>query len=339
MDCSEFDYHLPKKLIAERPLEEREQAKLLRVSPNDTFFEHHIIKELPDLLKPSDVLIFNESKVFPARLKGTIDSKSVEILLHRDRGEGRWECLTKPGKKFLKGTEIVFPKNLCARVQEIHEDGGRVLKFNQNGKTFETTVDVIGETPLPPYIKTKGIALNDYQTVYAKHRGSVAAPTAGLHFTAPLLEALKKNGIETCALTLHVGRGTFEPIKTEKVEDHVMHREWFDMSTSTASALNHARQTGRRLIAVGTTTARVLETCADDKGKFHARSGETRIFIHPGHTFKGMDGLLTNFHLPKSTLLMLVSALAGTETMRAAYREAIQNNYRFFSFGDAMLIL
>ncbi len=335
MKTADFDYHLPEELIAQDPLPNRDKARLM-VLKND-LIEHRHIYDLPKILSPDDVLVFNETKVFPARLHGTIDGKTVEILLHQEATKGVWECLVKPGKRFKKGAKIRF-RELKATVEQINEDGTRMIKFEHTGNKLNRIIDQIGETPLPPYIKHSQSSPTQYQTTYAKNRGSVAAPTAGLHFTAELLEKLRQQGIEQHFVTLHVGRGTFEPVKADNIADHKMHAEWFTLSPETAAALNAAKKANKRIISVGTTTNRVLESCAKN-GHLIADSGETELFITPGYKFQFVDALLTNFHLPKSTLLMLVSALANKNHIDRAYQEAIAKKYRFFSFGDAMLIL
>lgn len=337
LKIADFDYDLPFELIAQTPPEDRTAARLLIVDRTKGTLHHAHIRDLPTFLGPSDVLVLNQTKVFPARLKGKLEGKPIEILLHRPINEATWECLTKPGKRFQIGRKIDF-EGMSAIVTKINEDGSRNVTFNKKGQELEQWVDQNGETPLPPYIKQNTAPSARYQTVYAQHRGSVAAPTAGLHFTPDLLQKLTESGTQEFFVTLHVGRGTFEPVKAENIADHVMHSEWFDMDATTAKALNKAKNKGKRLIAVGTTSARVLESTYEPQG-FTAQQGETRLFITPGYTFQALGGLLTNFHLPKSTLLMLVSAFAGKELIDRAYREAIQKKYRFFSFGDAMLIL
>ncbi|MBT5016988.1 tRNA preQ1(34) S-adenosylmethionine ribosyltransferase-isomerase QueA [Candidatus Peregrinibacteria bacterium] len=337
MKTAAFDYHLPEELIAQNPLPNRDQSKLMVLNRANQEIEHRHVYELTQILGPNDVLVFNETQVFPARLHGKIKDKSVEILLHRELKEGAWECLVKPGKRFKQNSIIKFSE-LTAIVKKINEDGSRILEFSTTGPTLNKIIDQIGETPLPPYIKHSQASPEQYQTTYAKNRGSVAAPTAGLHFTPELLAKLAKQGVEQHFVTLHVGRGTFEPVKADKIEDHKMHAEWFTLSKETVTALNAAKKANKRIIAVGTTTNRVLESCAT-AGHLTANSTDTELFITPGYKFQFVDALLTNFHLPKSTLLMLVSALADKELIDRAYQEAINQKYRFFSFGDAMLIL
>lgn len=298
---------------------------------------HHHIYDLAKLLTKNDVLVFNETKVFPARLKGTISDKSVEILLHRQIGPNEWECLAKPGKKFSKGAIVQFP-GLSAKISHINGDGSRNLTFSESDDKLMAIIEKVGETPLPPYIDKSNATAKQYQTVYAKTKGSVAAPTAGLHFTKSLLEELKKNGVHYYFITLHVGRGTFEPVKVTSIKDHHMHHEWLTLDMNTAHALNKEKQAGKRIIAIGTTTVRTLESCTSQDGKLTAYTGDTNLFITPGYRFKFVDAMITNFHLPKSTLLMLICALADRKTILNAYQEAIKHDYRFFSFGDAMLI-
>lgn len=337
MKTSDFDYNLPQELIAQNPLKTRDAARLMMLDKKTKTIEHRTIQDLPKILTKNDVLVFNETQVFPARLHGTIDEKPIEILLHKEINLSTWECLVKPGKRFKEGAIVHFGE-LQGTITQINEDGSREITFQEGATKLHEIIDKIGETPLPPYIKESTSQPKQYQTVYAKNRGSVAAPTAGLHFTQELLENLKKKGIEQHFVTLHVGRGTFEPVKAENIKDHQMHSEWFEISPETANALNKAKSEGKRIIAVGTTTNRVLESCSK-KGHITPKTGETELFITPGYKFQFVDGLLTNFHLPKSTLLMLVSALAEKELILHAYQEAIAQKYRFFSFGDAMLIL
>lgn len=335
MKTIDFDYQLPAELIAQNPLKNREEARLMVL--NKGRIDHKHIRDLPNILNANDVLVFNQTKVFPARLHGLIEDKNVEILLHREIKDGIWECLVKPGKKFRKGSLVGFGE-IKATVIQVNTDGSRLLEFNRHGQNLNKIIDQIGETPLPPYIKNSQATPGQYQTTYAKERGSVAAPTAGLHFTKEILQKLSEKGVEQHFVTLHVGRGTFEPVKVDLVADHKMHSEWFSLSAETAAALNKAKQSGKRIIAVGTTTNRVLESCTQND-LLIPQNAETDIFIIPGYKFKFVDALLTNFHLPKSTLLMLVSALAGKNQIKKAYQIAIAQKYRFFSFGDAMLIL
>ena len=336
MKTSDFNYHLPQELIAQNPLKNRDKARLMVLHRDTKTIEHRYIHELPKILNSDYVLVMNETQVFPARLKGEINKKEIEILLHRELSENTWECLVKPGKRFKKDSQVTFD-GLTATVININEDGSRILEFNKKGMALAKHIDQIGETPLPPYIKHSSSAPEQYQTIYAKNRGSVAAPTAGLHFTPSLLKKLDQKGIDQHFVTLHVGRGTFEPVKAEHIHDHQMHHEWFDLSSETAQKLNQAKASGKKIIAVGTTSSRTLESCAQN-GHLTAKTESTDLFITPGYKFQFIDGLLTNFHLPQSTLLMLVSALAGQEFIKRAYLEAIAQKYRFFSFGDAMLI-
>ncbi|EKD92879.1 MAG: hypothetical protein ACD_28C00316G0007 [uncultured bacterium] len=336
MNIEEFNYQLPSELIAQEPLKAREEARLMVVDRKNQTVEHRTIKELPLILNANDVLVFNDTQVFPARLNGEIESKPAEILLHSPVMEDTWECLVKPGKRFVLGA-IFKSGDLEGVVSAIASDGSRIIQFSESGLELNKKIDQIGVTPLPPYIRQTA-QLKDYQTVYAKHRGSVAAPTAGLHFTSSLLEKLAKQGIEQEFVTLHVGRGTFEPVKVENLEDHVMHSEWIEINFETAAHLNRAKKEGKRIIAVGTTSARTLESCIQNR-VLVPQTKATSLFIKPDYQFQMVDALLTNFHLPKSTLLVLISVLAGKELIQRAYAEAIRENYRFFSFGDAMLIL
>lgn len=341
MLVSEFDYNLPLELIAQEPTEPRDQAKLLVLKKDNPTLEHRHFFELPQFLKAGDVLVFNDTKVFKARLLGktVLKQATVEIFLLRPIDSWHWEVLLKPGKKLTIGTEVGLADNLHGTVIEKKTDGTAVVKFNQAKEELLQTVEKIGHVPIPPYIKKEPLRADDYQTVYARQVGSVAAPTAGFHFTTELLEKIKQLGVEIRFVTLHVGLGTFLPVKTEVIEEHKMHSEWVEVTQETAQAIIKAKQEGRRIIAMGTTTARTLEGVVAAQGGLKQFSGEINIFITPGWQFKIIDGLVTNFHLPKSTLLMLVSALVGRERIMAAYQEAIINKYRFFSFGDAMLII
>lgn len=340
MRVDEFDFELPQELIAQTPLEKRDQSRLLVVDRAAGALTDASFPDLVRYLRPEDVLVINDSRVLPARLFGRNRAKAgvVEILLLRPRGEGSWEVLVKPGKKARIGAVIEFSPSLACEVVAITEHGSRIVDFKFEGD-FEKTLEELGETPLPPYIHERLDDPQRYQTVYAKHPGSVAAPTAGLHFTPELLEAVSKQGTAIVPLTLHVGLGTFRPVQTEQVEDHVMHEEFYQLSPESAELINARKQAGGRVFAVGTTSVRVLETVADEKGRVAPGSGWTDIFIYPGYRFKVVDALITNFHLPKSSLLMLVSAFAGQETIRTAYEHAISQGYRFFSFGDGMLLL
>ncbi len=341
MLVSEFDYHLPRELIAQEPINPRDHAKMLVVSKVSEKFEHQHFYDLPKFLKKGDVLVFNNTKVFKARLFGKIaDTEAkAEIFLLRPLQNNQWEVLLKPGKKLFSGITVQFNFELGCKIIEKPVDGMAIAEFNQTPSQVLKISDKIGHVPIPPYIKNEPTDADDYQTVYAKVVGSVAAPTAGFHFTEKLLNEIKKIGVQVEFVTLHVGLGTFLPVKTEKIEDHKMHSEWVEVSKQTAEAINQAKSEGRRVIAVGTTTARTLEGVAKTQRELKKFSGDINIFITPGFKFKVIDGLITNFHLPKSTLLMLVSALAGRDKISKAYQVAIDQKYKFFSFGDAMLIL
>ena len=341
MLLSDFDYRLPPELIAQEAIEPRDQARLLVLHQDSLSFEHLHFFDLPSFLKAGDVLVFNNTKVFKARLLGTIVGKPApaEIFLLRPLKENFWEVLIKPGKKLQVGSQVEFAENLQCSIKEKPVDGPAVAEFNQTQAQVLLIAEKIGHVPIPPYIKKEPAKESDYQTVYAKEVGSVAAPTAGFHFTRELLEKLKQMGVQIEFVTLHVGLGTFLSVKTEKIEDHKMHSEWVEISNEVAKDINQAKKEGRRIIAVGTTTARTLEGVTKTQGELKEFSGDINIFITPGFQFKIVDGLITNFHLPKSTLLMLVSALAGREKIMAAYQEAIDQKYKFFSFGDAMLII
>lgn len=340
MRVDEFDFELPAELIAQKPLEARDASRLLVVHREDGRREDRHFSDIVEYLEPGDVLVVNDSRVLPARLWGRNKQRSgpVEILLLRPYGEGLWEVLVRPGKKAKPGAEIEFSPRLSCRVMETTASGGRLARFEFEGD-FDAILTELGETPLPPYIHEKLDDPERYQTVYAKHSGSVAAPTAGLHFTPELLAAIRSRGVAVAPLTLHVGLGTFRPVQAENVEDHVMHEEFFELSPESADLINTRRAAGGRVVAVGTTSVRVLETAAGDNGTVQPGSGWTSIFIYPGYQFKAVDALVTNFHLPKSSLLMLVSAFAGRETIMRAYEHAIAERYRFFSFGDSMLLL
>lgn len=341
MDVNLYDFELPEELIAQTPLLERTASKLLTLNKHTGETKHHMFGDLLGYLKPGDTLVLNDTRVIPARLFGVKKDTGAkaEVLLLKDLGEDRWEALVKPGKKLKKGSEIVFSDKLTAMIEDESDMGGRILRFSYQG-IFNEILDSLGQMPLPPYIKEKLDDRERYQTVYSKHEGSAAAPTAGLHFTQELLDQISEMGVNITFITLHVGLGTFRPMSVDRVEDHVMHEEFYMLSQETADILNETRQRGGRIIAVGTTSARTLETVAKEigEGPVVAMSGWTDIFIYPGYTFGLVDAMLTNFHLPKSTLVMLVSALAGREHVLAAYRKAIQERYRFFSFGDAMFI-
>ncbi|MBR6150179.1 MAG: tRNA preQ1(34) S-adenosylmethionine ribosyltransferase-isomerase QueA [Lachnospiraceae bacterium] len=337
---SDFYFDLPQELIAQDPLEDRSASRLLHLDKLTGEVSHHIFKEVPGFLKPGDCLVLNNTKVIPARLLGQRESGGhVEVLLLSRKESDVWETLVKPGKKCKPGTRLSFGDGLLkAEVLETLEDGNRKIRFFYDG-IWEEVLDRLGEMPLPPYITHKLKDKNRYQTVYAKYEGSAAAPTAGLHFTKELLAQIEEQGIKIVYVTLHVGLGTFRPVKEENVLDHHMHSEWYQVSPEAAQTINETRAAGGRVICVGTTSCRTIESAADESGKVLAGSGDTQIFIYPGYRFKVLDGLITNFHLPESTLVMLVSALAGREHVLSAYQEAIRERYRFFSFGDAMIII
>lgn len=340
MKVTDFDYELPEALIAQFPVEPRDTSRLLTLNKVTGAVEHKAhFYELVEELNEGDVLVFNNTKVIPARLYGHREGSGgkVEVLLLTPCGENRWECLVKPGKKCPVGQVIIFDERLKATVLDKTDFGGRIVEFTVDG-IFDDIIQEIGEMPLPPYIHEKLEDKERYQTVYAKEKGSAAAPTAGLHFTPELLEKIKAKGVELEFVTLHVGLGTFRPVSVESIEDHDMHSEFYSVSPETAARINDAKAKGRRIIAVGTTSVRTLESASTDDGVLQGTSGWTQIFIYPGYTFKMVDALVTNFHLPQSTLLMLISALAGREHCLAAYEEAVREKYRFFSFGDAMFI-
>ncbi len=340
MLLSEFDYDLPESFIAQTPCEPRDHSKLLILDSQTGRIEHKIFYQLKEYLKPGDTIIFNDTKVIPARLIGTKDETGAKIevfLLSRKTGD-EWEALVKPGKKARVGAKINFGEELSCEIIENTDFGGRIVKFHYEG-IFEEILDRLGETPLPPYIHEKLQDKERYQTVYAKERGSAAAPTAGLHFTKEMLTDLKEKGINLGFVTLHVGLGTFRPVNVEKIEEHQMHREYYSLPKETADLINLTKQRGNRVIAIGTTAIRTLESASEKKDFIEAKSGWTDIFIYPGYEFKIVDALVTNFHLPKSTLLMLISAFSGKENIFHAYEEAKKCKYRFFSFGDAMFLL
>lgn len=340
MKKSDFSYALPTRLIAQTPLERRDDSRLMCLDRLTGAISHRHFCELPDLLKKGDCLVLNDSRVLPARLFGKrAGGGAVEIVLLRDRGDRLWECLTRPGRKTKAGTRLVFGEGeLTGIVEDEIEGGNRLIRFNYDG-IFLETLERLGKMPLPPYIHEELKDASRYQTVYARASGSAAAPTAGLHFTRELLDTLSNRGIGIHYITLHVGLGTFRPVKAENIEDHKMHAEYCEIPQATADAVNAARSDGRRVIAVGTTSCRTLESQASEDGHVAVFSGFTNAFIYPGYHFKCVDGLITNFHLPESTLIMLVSAFAGRENVLRAYEEAIREEYRFFSFGDAMVIL
>ena len=339
MKTSDFDFELPEELIAQTPLEKRDPSRLLTLNKVTGETAHHHFYELPDFLKPGDCLVLNNSRVLPARLIGHRPSGGAcEVLLLVDRGENLWECLVRPGRKLKTGAEVIFGEGqLRATVEGEIEDGKRLVRFHYEG-IFLEILEQLGKMPLPPYIKAELQDNERYQTVYSKINGSAAAPTAGLHFTPDLLKRIEEMGVKICYVTLHVGLGTFRPVKADDITDHEMHSEFCMISQETADVINETKRNGGRVICVGTTSCRTVESFADEDGTMRERSGWTNIFIFPGYKFKVLDALVTNFHLPQSTLIMLVSALAGREQVLAAYREAVENRYRFFSFGDAMFI-
>ena len=339
MKRTDFYFDLPPELIAQTPLERRDASRLLCLGKTDGSIAHRHFYDLPELLRPGDCLVMNDSRVIPARLFGTRPTGgSVEVVLLRDLGGGDWECLTRPGRKTQPGTRLSFGDGvLNAQVVQARPDGNKVLHFEYEG-IFLEILDKLGQMPLPPYIKAELKDPERYQTVYARDPGSAAAPTAGLHFTTELLEKLSDMGVKQAFVTLHVGLGTFRPVKEENIEDHPMHAEYCVISGETAKTVNDARAAGGRIIAVGTTSCRTLESFAREDGTLEEKSGWTDIFIYPGYRFRAIDALITNFHLPESTLIMLVSALAGRENVLNAYKEAVNERYRFFSFGDAMFI-
>ena len=340
MKTHDFWYDLPEELIAQTPLEKRDTSRLLIMDRETGDVKHQHFYDIIDYLNPGDCLVMNDSRVLPARLLGHRPTGgAVEILLLRDLGDKKWECLAKPGRKLHTGQEVIFGDGeLTATIVSVQEDGNRVVEFHYDG-IFLEVLERLGKMPLPPYIKAELQDQERYQTVYSKSVGSAAAPTAGLHFTNDLLERIREKGIRTAFVTLHVGLGTFRPVKAEEISQHHMHSELCMISRETADILNDTKRAGGRVICVGTTSCRTLESLVNEDGSFEQKSKWTEIFIYPGYTFKAMDGLITNFHLPESTLVMLVSAFAGREHVLAAYEEAVKERYRFFSFGDAMTIL
>ena len=339
MKTQDFWYELPEELIAQTPLERRDASRLMVLDRHRGSVEHRHFYDIIDYLRPGDCMVMNDSRVLPARLLGHRPTGgAVEVLLLRDLGQNRWECLAKPGRKMQPGQEVIFGDGeLTATVTAVQEDGNRIVEFYYQG-IFLEVLESLGKMPLPPYIKAELKDQERYQTVYSKEVGSAAAPTAGLHFTQGLLESIRQKGIRTAFITLHVGLGTFRPVKADDILEHHMHSELCMMSAETADILNETRHNGGRIICVGTTSCRTLESLVNPDGSFEARSRWTDIFIYPGYTFKAMDALITNFHLPESTLVMLVSAFAGREYILNAYTEAVKEKYRFFSFGDAMFI-
>lgn len=342
MKVEEFNYQLPEELIAQKPLPKRDESRLMVLNPQQETIAEDIFKNLKEYLNPGDMIIMNNSRVIPARLYGAKipTGTEIELLLLNELAEGRWEVLVRPGRRAKKGVKIKFQDILEAEVVEYTDFGGRIVEFSWDQKkyNFEEVLNKLGEMPLPPYINEKLDDPERYQTVYSKKRGSAAAPTAGLHFTDSLLKELKEYGVILDYITLHVGLGTFRPVKSEEIEDHEMHAEYAEISAATAAKIKEVKAKGNKVIAVGTTVTRTLESAAET-GEISEYQGWTDIFIFPGYEFKVIDSLITNFHLPKSTLLMLVSALAGKELVLNAYQEAVQKEYRFFSLGDAMLIL
>jgi len=343
LSTHDFYYDLPEELIAQSPSERRDGCRLMLLNRENGEIEHKIFSDIIDSLSPLDILVVNSSKVIPARLIGTTEKtgSAMELLLLEAKENGEWETLVRPGKRAKLGSSFSFGGILRATVTDIVEGGNRIVKFEYDKEKYSSiyeVLDIVGNMPLPPYITKALENKNDYQTVYAKEEGSSAAPTAGLHFTEELIERIKEKGVGFAEVTLHVGLGTFRPVKVEKIEEHLMHKEHFHISKEVADELNERRRKGGRIIAVGTTSCRVLESVTTDDGEVRAMDGETAIFIYPGYKFKAIDALITNFHLPESTLIMLVSALAGKENTMHAYEEAVRERYRFFSFGDCMLI-
>ncbi|HCQ73565.1 MAG TPA: tRNA preQ1(34) S-adenosylmethionine ribosyltransferase-isomerase QueA [Clostridiales bacterium] len=339
MNKSDFDFYLPEELIAQTPLEKRDTSRLLHLNKQTGEIEHKHFYDIKQYLREGDCLVLNDSRVLPARLIGARPTGgAVELVLLKDLGDNRWECLSRPGRKTKPGQELVFGNGeLTAVVQEVTLGGNRIVKFSYEG-IFLEILERLGKMPLPPYIKEELQDSERYQTVYSKELGSAAAPTAGLHFTKELLAEIADMGVKICYVTLHVGLGTFRPVKADKIEDHEMHSEFCIVPDETAESVNAVKRAGGRVIAVGTTSCRTLESFTTEDGVLQATSGWTNIFIYPGYKFKCIDALITNFHLPESTLIMLVSALAGREHILNAYNTAVKERYRFFSFGDAMMI-
>ena len=335
----DFWYDLPEELIAQTPLEQRDTSRLMCLDRVTGEVSHQHFYNIIDRLNPGDCLVMNDSRVLPARLLGHRPTGgAVEVLLLRDLGNKCWECLCKPGRKMQVGNEVIFGNGeLTATVKAVQEDGNRVVEFHYEG-IFLEVLERLGKMPLPPYIKAELADQERYQTVYSREVGSAAAPTAGLHFTKELLEKIREKGIQTAFVTLHVGLGTFRPVKEEEITDHVMHTERYQVTEEAAAKINAARQRGGRVVCVGTTSCRTIESTTDENHITHAGSGSTSIFIYPGYRFKGLDAIITNFHLPESTLIMLISAFSNRENVLAAYNEAVKERYRFFSFGDAMYI-
>ena len=339
MKKSDFDFELPEELIAQTPIQQRDHSRLMHLDKQTGEISHEHFYDLPRFLKKGDCLVLNDSRVLPARLIGCRSTGgSVELVLLRDLGEGRWECLSRPGRKTKPGTELIFGGGeLTATVESVAEGGNRIVKFHYEG-IFLEVLERLGKMPLPPYIKEELQDAERYQTVYSREIGSAAAPTAGLHFTKELLAQIEAMGVNVCYVTLHVGLGTFRPVKEDEIENHEMHSEFCIIPERTARIVTETKKAGNRVIAVGTTSCRTLESFAQEDGSLPVSSGWTNIFIYPGYRFKCIDALITNFHLPESTLIMLVSALAGREHVLNAYKCAVEERYRFFSFGDAMMI-
>lgn len=338
---SDFYFDLPQELIAQDPLEDRSASRLLVLNRKTGAVEHHTFREITNYVRSGDCLVLNNTKVIPARLMGVKEDTgaAIEVLLLKRRDNDVWETLVKPGKKARPGAKIVFGDGcLRAEVLDVVEEGNRLIRFDYEG-IFEEVLDRLGEMPLPPYITHRLQDKNRYQTVYAKYEGSAAAPTAGLHFTEELLAQIEEMGVNIAYVTLHVGLGTFRPVKADNILEHHMHSEHYEVTPETAELINRTKESGGRVICVGTTSCRTVESAADENGRVQPGCGDTEIFIYPGYRFKALDCLITNFHLPESTLVMLVSALAGRENVLAAYREAVEERYRFFSFGDAMLVI
>ena len=338
---SDFYFDLPQELIAQDPLEDRSASRLLVLDRKTGAVEHHTFREITNYVRSGDCLVLNNTKVIPARLMGVKEDTgaAIEVLLLKRRDNDVWETLVKPGKKARPGAKIVFGDGcLRAEVLDVVEEGNRLIRFDYEG-IFEEVLDRLGEMPLPPYITHRLQDKNRYQTVYAKYEGSAAAPTAGLHFTEELLAQIEEMGVNIAYVTLHVGLGTFRPVKADNILEHHMHSEHYEVTPETAELINRTKESGGRVICVGTTSCRTVESAADESGRVQPGCGDTEIFIYPGYRFKVLDCLITNFHLPESTLVMLVSALAGRENVLAAYREAVEERYRFFSFGDAMLVI
>ena len=338
---SDFYFDLPQELIAQDPLEDRSASRLLVLNRKTGAVEHHTFREITNYVRSGDCLVLNNTKVIPARLMGVKEDTgaAIEVLLLKRRDNDVWETLVKPGKKARPGAKIVFGDGcLRAEVLDVEEEGNRLIRFDYEG-IFEEVLDRLGEMPLPPYITHKLQDKNRYQTVYAKYEGSAAAPTAGLHFTEELLAQIEEMGVNIAYVTLHVGLGTFRPVKADNILEHHMHSEHYEVTPETAELINRTKESGGRVICVGTTSCRTVESAADENGRVQPGCGDTEIFIYPGYRFKVLDCLITNFHVPESTLVMLVSALAGRENVLAAYREAVEARYRFFSFGDAMLVI